>query len=167
MHSSIKYIFLISAFLLSACQANVTSSTKITSYKPTSSAEENARWNQMTGTWYGSQPTQDGGKKEAISRRSVDGTYEVTFRVTAYDGHVEEFTEVGEWGISGPVYFTIFRGRVKHKEIFPADPSDPYHYDAYKILSLDNHAFSYEHFSTGNTYHQRKVAHDFHFNDAK
>ena len=117
----------------------------------------------MVGKWYGNQPTKDGGLRQQLIQRAPDGTYGITFRVTNQDGEIIEQTEVGQWGVSGPVYFSIFRGWLDGDEFIPADSADPYNYDAYRILTLTSDFFEYEHVTTGNRFTLERVSNDFDF----
>ena len=81
---------------------------------------------------------------EGIVGGYPDGTYKIDSRQTNKDGTKNDSTEVGQWGISGDIYFSIFRGRLINKEILPVNPSNPYNYDAYKILQLNNEIFEYQ-----------------------
>ena len=115
----------------------------------------------MVGRWYGNQPTTDGGRKEWVVERDVRGTYEIRFLIREKDGAVEESTEIGEWGISGGVYFSIFKGWVQDGKIKASDPTDPFSYDAYKIISLKSKAFTYESFISGEKFTVINVSDNF------
>jgi hypothetical protein len=158
-----NYILVSIAFLLSGCATTDTSKEAITSVKPSLTLSQEKTWKLMIGKWYGSQPTKDGGKKREIMERAPNGTYKITFRVYGKDGKYKEQTEVGHWGVSGPVYFLIFRGWVKGDKFSPANPADPYNYDAYKIVRLTNEIFEYESYSSGNRYIIKRVPQEFEF----
>jgi hypothetical protein len=142
---------------LNGCSTTNTSTEEITSSKPSTSLSQKEYWNLMIGRWYGSQPTKNGGKKEEIMEKLADGTYKITFRVSDPKNGKKESVEVGQWGISGSIYFSIFRGWVKGDKFTPSDPTDPYNYDAYRIINLTNKIFEYEHVTTGNHYTTKKV----------
>lgn len=117
----------------------------------------------MVGKWYGSQPTKEGGVKQHTIERAIDGSYKIVFRVTDANGKVEESSEVGHWGVSGPIYFSIFRGWLSDGRLSTSDPTSPYNYDAYKIINLSTEDFEYESFSSGNRYKIKRVPNDFEF----
>ena len=120
----------------------------------------------MIGKWYGSQPTKEGGVKKWIVERMSPGTYKIVFRIYEKDAtSYWEQIEVGEWGVSGPVYFSILRGWVKDGKLTPADPTDPFNYDAYKIISLTDEKFEYENYDSGDVYGIKKVPISFDFPD--
>tara|TARA_B100000768_G_C11165037_1_gene326208 strand:+ start:320 stop:814 length:495 start_codon:yes stop_codon:yes gene_type:complete len=148
---------------LTGCATTNTSTVTVTSQKPSLSLAQEETWDLMIGKWYGSQPTKDGGKKQTIMERSPQGTYKITFRVFDKDGKYKEQAEVGHWGVSGPVYFTMFRGWIKGDQLSPSNPSDPFNYDAYKIIKLNKDVFEYEDYSTGDKYVTKKVPNDFQF----
>lgn len=120
--------------------------------------------NLMVGKWLGEIRTEDGKLRVTLSERSENGTYRITFR--NYDGsRYDESIEVGLWGISGPVYFTIMRGWMTGGEFKPADTTQAYFYDAYSIISLDERSFEYESVETTTRYSVRRVGNDFEFSD--
>lgn len=140
-----------------------TSEEKVTPVKPPASEAEVEAWKLMVGTWYGTSSTHNGGLVQRLAEKYPDGTYKVRFRIHAPGGEIFERTEVGHWGISGDIYFAIYRGRIEGEELVRSDPSDPYNYDAYKILSLTENRFEYEHVSNGNRYAVERVGPDFEF----
>lgn len=115
----------------------------------------------LLGKWYGIRKTANGEQKEWLTERSADGTYRTDFRSIAANGSVRSQAEVGFWGVSGDIYFRIFRGWVTIEGMKPADPTIADHYDAYKIEELDNSYFSYEHKARGKKYTVRKMPSDF------
>ncbi len=153
------------AFLLGGCSSLHTSSEKVTDDKPYLSKSQKETWGLMVGKWYGSQPTTAGSRKDQITEHLSDGTYRDRFRVVSEDNKVRETVEVGQWGVSGPIYFAIFRGWLKDGKLKPSRSSDPYNYDAYRIINLTNKIFEYEHISTGTKYVINKVPSDFVFPD--
>jgi hypothetical protein len=147
--------------VLSGCASGLTSREAVVAAKPRLGQSEEAAWNAMVGRWYGSQPTADGGVYRWIMDRSPRGTYEMTGRVYDGAGHYEERVEVGQWGISGPVYFSIYRGWIEGRILRYSDPTDPYNYDAYRIIRLTGEVFEYEAYDTKSRYVVRKVPPDF------
>ena len=123
-------------------------------------ADSRTRTAQIAGRWFSDQSLQDGGRRLALCDRFADGTFDVTFRMVLPDGVVKESTEVGEWGTSGPVYFTITKGWLEHGKFIPAT-GDAYFYDAYEILQLGTAAFVYRHYEMGDTYRHRRVGPEF------
>lgn len=163
-------IGLIFALIFAGCTSMSTSTNNIIAEKPFLSNSQESSWSLMLGKWYGRQPITEDGFREQITERVADGTYIVTFRLHDVDSNVEEHIEVGNWGISGPVYFTIFRGWSEGGQISPSDPSDPYNYDpynydAYKIIDLNENTFIYESYSSGNQYTLEKVSNNYEFPD--
>lgn len=118
------------------------------------------KWTQLVGKWFGSLDLEGGGKYMWINERINDGTYRVQFRVTA-SGKREESIEVGEWGVSGDIYFTIYKGDFEDGKIIPVDATNPTYRDAYRILKLTNDLFEYEGLDEGLSFSVRKVAPNF------
>ena len=147
--------------ILTGCEGEYTSRDEIAIGKPFSSVSQEQMWAMMVGTWYGDQPADGGGRKQWLMERNLDGTYTIQFRTTGPDGSFNESIEVGDWGVSGPIYFSSFRGWEEDGVLSPADPSDPYYYDAYLIIELNTEEFVYEHVTTGNRYTVRRVPDSF------
>ena len=109
------------------------------------------------GRWYGE--NQDGGSvtKRWLVDAFPDGVFRITFRFYEEDGGYREQIEVGEWGISGPIYFLSTKGWVDDGVFLKADTSNAQLYDAYRILKLEQKVFEYEHYVNGNRYQVRRV----------
>lgn len=120
--------------------------------KPDLSLSAEERWQLMIGNWLGEAVTESGDKRQWLVQRFADGTYRVDFVLAKEDGAIEKSSELGHWAVSGPVYFTSFRGWLNGDSLSPSDPSDPYNYDAYRILQLNNEVFEYEHIATGKVF---------------
>ena len=121
----------------------------------------------ILGSWLGEIEVKDGVIQKWLVRRQPDGTYRVHFRITDSGGKLlHELVEVGQWGISGPVYFSILRGDIDGTGKFQArDTSDPTHYDAYKIIELTSTIFRYHHFESDTEFEVKKVASDYTLKD--
>ena len=148
-------VFCLMAFALlglSGCAQKGTSSIPVTDGKPELTASETATWNAMVGKWFGSQPTKPGGRVEWLLSRSVDGTYKVTFGLHEENGDYSEHFEYGEWGVSGPIYFTITKVSSRNGKPVATNPADPYYRNAYWIVSFNGTEFTYRNFSTGNQF---------------
>lgn len=115
----------------------------------------------LIGKWYGMAKTPDGGRREWLVERAADGTYRTDFHTVDSDGAVRSQSEVGFWGISGDIYFRIFRGWVMLDGMKLANPGDPGHYDAYQVEMLNSGHFRYRHIESGRVYTVRKMPKDF------
>ena len=111
----------------------------------------------FVGRWYGEDEQTNGTTKRWVVDAFPDGVFRITFRFYEEDGSYREQIEVGEWGISGPVYFLSTKGWVDDGMFLKADTRNGELYDAYKILKLDTAVFEYEHYVNGNRYQVRKV----------
>jgi len=144
-------------FMFSSCTSSFSSDKKIEPAKPQLKLSQVDRWNMMVGKWYGKHEMKNGGYREHIAERTKNGQYKLTFRTYDKEGNYKEQIEVGEWGISGPYYFTMYRGQVKDKNFFPVDSSNPYNYDAYEILKITKSEFKYKHVEYGDIFTIKKV----------
>lgn len=129
--------------------------------KPDASQEQQR--SLLVGTWFGDAKTKDGGRRLQITQRAPSGTYKVTFRVFEPSGQTWEQSEVGFWGVSGGVYFTITKGWVDGESFSEANPTDASLNDAYQIVELTEERFIYRALQSGNEYSLSRVADSFQF----
>jgi len=159
-----KYLIPLMIILLcSGCNDNYTSDEKISAGNLVVPATQNKDRSLLIGKWYGNQPLKEGGFRQSITERAVDGTYRTIFRIYDADGQYTELTEIGLWGIAGSVYFSIFRGWLDDDSFTPFDPTDASGYDAYRITGLGEDEFEYEGLTTGNHFRVVRVKDDFTF----
>jgi len=95
----------------------------------------------------------------------LNRTAVVRLRTYNQNGGYRDHVEVGDWGISGNIYFTTVRGMIKNGGFYRVNKIDPYGHDAYKIIRLTKNRFEYEHVSTGNRYVLTKADADFQLPD--
>lgn len=155
--------FLVPLWLLGGCAAIDTSGVAVDYEKGDLSYDQEKTWQMMIGRWYGNQPVKGGGIRRWITERADEGSYRITFRRYGANGGMDEQTEVGYWGVSGDIYFSIFKGWITDGRLKRSDPRDPYNYDAYRIISLTDDMMEYESASSENRYILQKVAPDFWF----
>lgn len=115
----------------------------------------------LLGKWYGIANSKTGIRKEWLVERAEDGTYRTDFRSTHPDGRVESQAEVGFWGVSGDVYFRIFRGWVMVDGMKLANAKNPSHYDAYRIDHLSSELMRYQHVDDGRRYIMKRMPENF------
>ncbi|GAA6130232.1 hypothetical protein [Halopseudomonas sabulinigri] len=123
-------------------------------------------WNTMVGRWYGDRMDEDGERIQWITQRHADGTYQVDFRSTTARGRIENSTDLGQWGMAGPIYFGFFRGWLEGDVFTPSDPRQADNYDAYNVISLTDDLMIYDSLTTGTRYEARRVPEGFHIPDA-
>ena len=111
----------------------------------------------LIGRWYGEQERAGGKMKRWMVEAYPDGVFRITFRFYEPEGGYREQIEVGEWAISGPVYFLSTKGWIEGDTFLKADTASPELYDAYRIISLEPKLFEYEHFVSGSRYTVRRV----------
>jgi|APFre7841882630_1041343.scaffolds.fasta_scaffold35779_2 hypothetical protein len=156
---SICPILLLVAFF-AGCSALNTKTTSTTIHNampyPTESAIKQRKL--LIGKWLGQAATDDGREIKWLSELKSDGTFALTFRTYNSKGDYQEQTEIGFWGVSGQIHFTIIRDVIVDKKLIPADPTDPYYYDAYEILKLNDQEFEHKAVTTGDIYKSQKVS---------
>ena len=160
----IKFALLLSIFLV-ACTSTKntnTSNVEVKSSKEFVSSSQEVSWKLLTGKWYGSQPTKDGGIKQEVVERKSNGTYRISFKVKSKSGAITQSEEYGEWGTSGSIYFSIFKGFIEAGKESSVNV-EPYNFDAYRIITLNPEVFEYEHVTTGNKYTVKRVPLNFEF----
>jgi len=134
---------------------------------PNIQSSRQIKWAQLVGKWFGILDLEGGSKYMWVNERKNDGTYKVHFRVIDPSGKRKEAVEVGEWGVSGNIYFTIYKGDFEQGRINPVDTTNPTYRDAYRILKLASDFFEYENLDDGIRFSVKKVAPDFIFPEAK
>jgi len=116
---------------------------------------------EYIGKWYGHSIVTGNKKREWLNERKNDGTYTIYFKTIDEEGNVEVQIEIGEWGISGDIYFSIFKKGIVDGKSFTGTSTDPYNRDAYKILKLDENEFVYKHIKFKDIFVTKKVSNDF------
>lgn len=106
----------------------------------------------MLGDWCGEKMHTDGTYQKWLVKRFADGTYRIDFTTVDTFGSEESWGEYGLWGIRTPIYFTAMRGFIEDGRMVPADTSLADFYDAYKIISLTDRAFTYKSYTSGNVF---------------
>jgi hypothetical protein len=152
-----KY-FLLVVLIFSGC-------TNIPSYKP-QSVDVDTRSEKrvlMLGKFYGEHTTADGNYRPWIMERFDDGKYKVIFREYSTETEYVDKVEVGIWGISDPVYFSIYMGTIENGLIYEADMHHAGNYDAYQIIELNKALLKYKSYASNNIYIIKKVTDDFEF----
>jgi len=107
---------------------------------------------KLVGRWYGEQATREGGMRSETTELCPDGRATFQFHLVEKSGKVRDQTEVGLWGVSGSIFFTIIRGWLHGDRFAPADPSDPNLYDAYWIQELNDQTFRYRSVPSGDEF---------------
>jgi len=126
-----------------------------------STEDPESQRNTLVGRWYGEQKRSGGKMKRWTVEAFPDGVFRITFRFYEPEGGYREQVEVGEWAVSGPVYFLSTKGWIDGDTFLKADTASPELYDAYRIISLEPKLFEYEHFVSGNRYKIRRVSSGF------
>ena len=136
---------------------SLTSNEIVTATKVSDPNKEIAVWNQLIGSWFGSQNTTDGKTRKWLIKQSSDGKYQIHFKIYKSSSLISEKKEYGEWGFSGNIMFTIVKGWVEAGKVQSAEPVNPYCYNAYIIEKLTESTMEYKHVETGNFYSIKKV----------
>ena len=146
-------IGLVASLLLAGCAwNNATGPVDASLAKPGTPEQTAQRRNLLTGCWVGAAQIKGGGQRVWLVQREDDGRFRIDFRTQVDNAEAEVTTEVGSWGVSGDIYFTITRGWLTPNGPQAADMGDPYFYDAYLIEALDEQQFVYRHAETGYSY---------------
>jgi hypothetical protein len=98
----------------------------------------------MIGKWFGISALDEGRLRRYITEHHADGTFKIHFRTYKSDKTYEDQIEIGLWGVSGNIHFTITRGWLVNGEVVPADPTDASLYDAYEIIRLTEDELEYK-----------------------
>lgn len=108
------------------------------------------RREMLFGWWLDRTPMQGGGHRVKLALNCPDGVYFFDLRTLDAKGRlVAESDQVGDWGISGPVFFTIARGGRRDGKEYETDLTEGRHYQAYRILALTYTRFEYRSYVSG------------------
>jgi hypothetical protein len=118
-----------------------------------------ARRQILVGRWYGESTTPDGRLLRWLTDREANGTYRTHYLLLKE--RQEESTEVGQWGLSGSVFFTIQRAWIRDGETQRVDSSNVYSYDAYDLLQVSEQNLEYRSASSGKRFVVRRVSPNF------
>ncbi len=136
------------SLLLAGCTSAPVTNRAVDRLKPAAQEELKNRRQMLVGTWYGEATTNEGQTRRWLRQNYAEGTYKLTIRDYNLDATYLQQVEVGNWGVSGPIYFTIMKGWQQGSNFRAADPTDPYYYDAYEITQLTPVAWVYRHVDT-------------------
>jgi len=115
----------------------------------------------LVGRWFGEAPLKGGGRRIWLTELRDDGSFTIQFAVRHPDGRLQHQTEVGMWGVDGPIHFTITTGWVIDGTFKPANLRDASLYDAYTLIELTPERRVYRDMGSTNHYSSRRVAADF------
>ncbi len=120
-----------------------------------------ARREALTGRWFGETSMPDGQVLRWVTDRDVNGTYRTQYHATRSNGETEESVEMGQWGLSGGVYFTLQRAWIRNGENLRADPANVYSSDAYDLLSINDRTIDYRSVGSGKRFTAKRVGPEF------
>ena len=91
---------------------------QITVIKPELSENKISIRNAFIGKWFSKQPIKGGGYRETIIQRLEDSQYLIEFKFFDAASNIQNSQkEFGFWGVSGGIYFTMFRGNVEKDKL--------------------------------------------------
>ncbi len=137
---------------------NSYTSDEISAVKPDLTMDKEQQRASFIGKWESSQPTKEGGKRHTLMTRLADSRYVVEFKIYDSESQLKiEQKEFGFWGVSGGIYFTMYRGSIENDEFFPVDPNNAYYYDAYQITHIATDKLVYKSLSSENIFTYNRV----------
>ncbi len=134
--------------ILAGCTSAPVTNRAVDRLKPAAAEALKERRQMLVGTWYGEATTNEGQTRRWLRQNYGEGAYKLTIRDYNLDATYLQQVEVGNWGVSGPIYFTIMKGWQQGSKFRAADVTDPYYYDAYEITQLTPVAWVYRHVDT-------------------
>jgi hypothetical protein len=121
--------------------------------------DPNSRRQALVGRWYGESMTADGQSLKWVTNREANGTYRTQYLLNKDEP--EESIEIGQWGLSGSVFFTIQRVWIRNGETQRVDGSNAYSYDAYDITNIAEQSLEYRSAGSGKRFTVRRVGTSF------
>lgn len=150
-------VLLAACLLVTGCAAR----SGIHAAKPAPGKRARERRQMLFGWWVEREPIRGGGTRAELALRCPDGVYFFDFRTLDRAGKlIDERQEVGDWGISGPVYFTITRAVSRDGKSYETDTTRGYYYDAYRILALSYTNFRYREYGDGDVFSAHRAMPD-------
>ena len=151
---------LIAFLILTSCvTSEVESTPSIVPLLELAPPDTKLRRAYLVGTWRIDQPRLDGSDIHQTIGLNADGTFVIDFLIEYADGWTWEQREIGYWGVSGDIYFTIIRESSGDPRRGSRSPEDPSNYLAYRVLDLSDSRFRYQTIVTGNVFEATKVSH--------
>ncbi len=116
----------------------------------------------LFGWWVEREAILGGGSRTEIELFCPDGKFFFDFRnKSVQDPPIpSEDQAEGDWGISGPVYFTITRFLYYDGQLRKNDMTQGYYYDTYRILELNYEKFVYREYGIGDRFVARRLMPD-------
>ena len=112
----------------------------------------------LVGRWYRTDINEQGLQTSEFAELSIDGSFEFTFLTLNKQGAIQEqIVELGDWGLVGDIHFTITKNELIDNELYAADLADADNYHAYKVLTLNNKQFEYQHVQSKEVFILRRV----------
>ena len=143
------------AFVLSGC-ANQQQPEKRDVHLNVS--QRQSQWDNFAGHWRTQRSNDIGGKNTITIKRFKDGRYVIQFKIFDKQEILkEEHREMGLWGISGDIYFTMFKGWIENDRFQPANSSKAAHYNAYQIIEHGADKLIYKSLSSDNTFSYQRI----------
>lgn len=113
---------------------------------------------QLIGSWYRNEITNEGIVQTEFAQLSENGEYEFSFSSHNKQGQlIEQSIEQGDWGLVGDIHFTIAKAEYIDEKQYEADLTDSNNYHAYKVLELSQQIFKYQHIVTKEVFILRRV----------
>jgi|GEM_PF-3538030 len=126
-----------------------------------SAARSGAQHRQKLFGWWMERRSIDHGKVVRLTLRCPDGVYLSDVRTLGADGKLRhESQTVGDWGVSGPVYFTIEHERYRGGKHEKVDLRKERYYNAYRILALSYTSFRYRAYADGTVLNAHRASPD-------
>ena len=142
--------------LVSCCGIHIAAN-----FKPRPPAEELRVHELIVGNWVGETSIEGSGRRRFLAEHFEDGTFRLTFKTSETDGPgcIDQY--VGNWGISGPIYFTIVTDTLTGHPVEATNLGSAGKNNAYAILEIDDELFEYESFSPREKFQALRVGNDF------
>ena len=121
-------------------------------------SQRQSQWDNFVGHWRTQRSNVIGGKNTITIKRFKDGRFVIQFKVFDKQEILkEEHREMGLWGISGDIYFTMFKGWIENDRFQPADSSKAALYNAYQIIEHGADKLTYRSLSSDNTFSYQRI----------
>lgn len=113
---------------------------------------------QLIGAWYRSVSGENGQYYTELAKLNADGSFEFDFLTYDSDGELSDKTaEMGLWGLVGDIHFTVTCSERVDDVDYNADGENPDNYHVYRVITLTEQEFSYQHIASAEVFTLTRV----------
>lgn len=162
IEKQVSVLFLVSILILSGCKTVLIESSSTLN----NTHHNNLSWLAAVGTWYGHLKNSNLERLEVIIVHDPNGIYRAKTRRLGNEETLDIEVVYGEWGLSGPVYFSIPRAFEQGNEIIRFASYSPDQANTFKIAEFTEMRMKLIRYSDNLELTMVRVRDNFNFSDS-